>query len=60
MWLNGIGQNRETDEEHGEDCVKEGFQLARVKLDKDGEGGKEAVGMGNHSITISEMEQNWN
>ena len=24
-------QNRKTDEEHDEDCVEEGFQLARVK-----------------------------
>ena len=52
MWLNGVGQNKETDEEHDEYCVKEGFQLARVKHDKDGEGGREAVGMGNHSISI--------
>ena len=50
--LNGVGQNMETDEEHDEDCVEEGFQLARVKLDKDGEGSKEALGMGNRSIKI--------
>ena len=42
----------EIDEEHDEDCVEEGFQLARVKLDKDGEGSKEALGMGNRSIKI--------
>ena len=41
----------ETDEEHDEDCVEEGFQLAR-ELDKDGERGREALGMGNHSINI--------
>ena len=29
MWLNGVGQNRETDEDHDEDCVEEGFQLVR-------------------------------
>ena len=29
MWLNGVGQNRETDEGHDEDCVEEGFQLVR-------------------------------
>ena len=52
MWLKVIGQNRKTDEEHGEDYVKEGFYLARVKLDKDGEGRREALGMGNHSINI--------
>ena len=33
-------------------CVKEGFQLARVKFDRDVEGGKEAVGMGNCNINI--------
>ena len=32
--------NRETDEEHDEDCVQEGFQLARVKYHRDGEGGR--------------------
>ena len=26
-----VRQNRETDEEHDEDCVEEEFQLARVK-----------------------------
>ena len=52
VWLKGVGQNRETDEEHDEDCVKEGFRLARVKLDKEGEGGREALGMGSHSINI--------
>ena len=35
VWLNRGEQNRETDEEHDEDCVKEGFQLARVKPGKD-------------------------
>ena len=52
----------ETDEEHDEDCVEEGFQLARVKLDEDGEGSKEALGMGNRSIKIwdeSELELDW-
>ena len=51
VWLNRVGQNRETDEEHDEDCVEEGFQLAR-ELDKDGERGREALGMGNHSINF--------
>ena len=37
IWLNWVGQNREIDEEHDEDCVEVGFQLARVKLDRDGE-----------------------
>ena len=52
MWSNGVGQNRETDEEHDEDCVKEGFQLARVRFDREGEGGREALGMRNCSINI--------
>ena len=37
---------RATDEEHDEDYVKDGFQLARVKLDMNGKGGREASGMG--------------
>ena len=60
--MNGVGQNMETHEEHDEDCAEEGFQLARVKLDKDGEGSKEALGMGNRSIKIwdeSELELDW-
>ena len=32
-------ESKETDEEHDEDCVEEGFQLARVKFNIDGEGG---------------------
>ena len=32
MWSNGVGQNRETDEEHDEDCIEEGFQLARINM----------------------------
>ena len=59
MWLNWVGQNRETDEEHDEDCVEGGFQLARVKFDRDGERGRETLGMGKGSINIwrgSELE----
>ena len=37
-WKNGVGQNRETNEKHDEDCAEERFQLARVKLERDGEG----------------------
>ena len=29
-WSNRVGRNRETNEQHDEDCVEEGFQLARV------------------------------
>ena len=42
-----VGQNRETD-----DCVEEGLQLARVKNDRDGEGSREALNMGNCRINI--------
>ena len=59
MLSNGIGQNRETDEENDEDCVKKGFQLARVKFDRDGERDREALGIGSCSINIlvgSEMK----
>ena len=52
MWLNGVRQNKKTDEEHDEDCVEEGFQWARVKFYRDGEGGREAVGMVNRSINM--------
>ena len=54
VWLNRIGKNRETDEERDEDCVEERFQLARVKFDRDIERGREALGMGNCSINISD------
>ena len=52
MWSNGVGQNKGTDEEHNKYYVKEGFQLAGVKFDKDGEGGRKTLGMGNCSINI--------
>ena len=52
MWLNGIRQNRETDEEHDEDCLKEGFQIARVKFDRDVQGEREALGIRKCSINI--------
>ena len=46
VWPNGIGQNRQTDKEHDEDWVEEEFQLTRVKFDRDGNGGREALGLG--------------
>ena len=58
MWLNGVGQNRETDEEHDEDCIEEGFQLARIKYDRDSEGGREALGVG-IVVSVFEMDPNW-
>ena len=36
--------------------------MVRVKLDRDGEGSREALGMGNHSISVwdgSELELAW-
>ena len=52
-WSNGVGQNKETDEEHDEDYyVEDEFQLARVKFDRHGEGGREALSMGNCCINI--------
>ena len=47
-----LGQNRETNEEHDKNCVKEWFQLARVIFDRDGEGSREALGMGDCNINI--------
>ena len=35
-----------------EDCVEEGFQLAREKFGRDGEGAREAIGTGYYSIDI--------
>ena len=59
MWSNGVGKNREIDEEHDENCVEEGVWLASVKFDRDGERGREAPGMRSCSINIldgSELE----
>ena len=70
MWSNGRRQNSETDEEHDEDSVEEWFQLAMIKYDRNGEGGREkydsdverareTLGVGNCSINIrdgSELE----
>ena len=50
--LNGVRQNRETDEEHDENCVEDKFQLARVKFYKDGERGREALGIWIRNINI--------
>ena len=62
VWSSRVGQNRETNEEYDEDYVKEWFQLTRAKFDRDGEGGKEALGMRNCSINLlngSELELAW-
>ena len=52
MWSNGVGQNKETDEEHDEDCIEVGFQLARIKYDRDSEGSSEALGVGHLVIQV--------
>ena len=52
VWLNEVGENRETDGDHDKHCVEEGFQLARVKFDRDGKGGSEAPSVWNCSINI--------
>ena len=44
--LNEVEKNKETDEEHDENCIDEGFQLARVKFDRDGKAGRDALVMG--------------
>ena len=51
-WWNGLGQNRKTDEEYDEDCVEDRFQLASVEVDRHGERGRKALGMGNCYINI--------
>ena len=50
MWLNGLGKNRKTGQEHDEECVEKGFRLDRAKIDRNGKGGRKALGMGNCSI----------
>ena len=48
----GKKKYRKTDEEHDENCVKEGFQLVRAKFDRDGERSMGAAGMGYCSTNI--------
>ena len=52
MWSNVVGKNRETNEEHDKDCIEEGLQLARGMFDRDGKGGRKALGMEYYSINI--------
>ena len=49
---NGVGKNRETDKENDDDCVDEEFQLARVKYDRIGAEGREALVVRNCSINV--------
>ena len=46
MWWNGVGKNRKTDEEHDYHCVEKGFQLARVEIDRNSKGEREALEIG--------------
>ena len=53
---------KETNEEYDEDWVEEGFELVRLKFDRDGVGHREALDMVNCSINIwdeSELELAW-
>ena len=52
MLSNGGGQNSETDEEHEENCVEEGFQLDMVIFERYRERGRNALGMESCSIGI--------
>ena len=52
MWWNGVGQNRETDDEHDESFIEERFHFSRIKYDRDSEGGREALGVRNCSVNI--------
>ena len=44
--LNEMGEWWGIKEEHGKDCVDEGFQMARAKLGRGGEGGSEVISEG--------------
>ena len=62
MWSNGVGQNKERDEKHNENYVEEGFQLAGIIFDRDDEGIREVLGVGNCIINIwdgSELRLAW-
>ena len=37
MWFNGVGKNKETDQEHVEDCVEEEVQFSRLKFERERE-----------------------
>ena len=57
MWLNGVGQNRETDEEHDEDCVEEafpGWNLTGMAREAGMLSGWDTV------VAILDMDYNWN
>ena len=59
--MSSVGENRETDEKHDEDCFEEVFQLASAKFDRNGvreAGGSEALGVC-IVVSIFEMDKNW-
>ena len=41
-----VGCDRETNKEHDKDCIEEGFQLARAKLNRSDEGDRVSIRMG--------------
>ena len=51
-----VGQNREIDKEDDEDCA-EGGSVDSGKFYRDGEGGREALDIGNCSIIISDRSE---
>ena len=62
MWSNGVGQNKESDKKHNENYVEEGFHLAGIIFDRDDEGIREVLGVGNCIISIwdgSELRLAW-
>lgn len=50
-----VKTSRDTNEKHGKDCTKDGFYLARAKLDRIGAGCSESMG-GGANIKM----KNWN
>ena len=51
--------SKEIDEEHDEDSVEEGFQLARVKFDRDGGVGKAGKSMKNMMRILLKRVFSW-
>ena len=49
--------DKKTDEQHGKDCVEEGFQLARAKFDRCGEGCLYRVGIGVGNVALLRLSR---
>ena len=49
--------DKKTDEQHGKDCVEEGFQLARAKFDRRGEGCLYRVGIGVGNVALLRLSR---